>query len=233
MESELRRVGVRGQPAPQQPHLVDLVGRDMGSQLHPAGPAHRPRRPGLELVEVTRRAPVDQPALDDPEGVVGRAGRVRGEHQTRPHVGGLEHAAQLVQHHAEPAAPAPQGGGPLVVLIGRGRAHLRVDMVEQRAARIGITEQPQHGVEAAPVEVGVQIAQARGQAAAHLPVGRGVLAARQPAPTVAQAEQGVELLDELEASRRPCNGPIVTAWPAAGSEATSRIGNGMSSRQRM
>ena len=45
--------------------------------------------------------------------------------------------------------------------------------------------------------------QARREAAAHLPVGRRVLAARQRAPAVAQAEQRVELLDQLGGGRPP------------------------------
>ena len=93
---------------------------------------------------------------------------------------------------------AAQPGGALVAAVGGRRAHLALDVVEQRrGAAVLAREQAERRVEALAVEVGVEVAQARRQAAAHLAVGRGMVAARQPAPAVAQAEQRVELLDEL------------------------------------
>ena len=41
-----------------------------------------------------------------------------------------------------------------------------------------------------------------------------MVAPRQLAPAVAEAEQRVQLLDELAATTRPRTGPTVTAWPA-------------------
>jgi hypothetical protein len=88
----------------------------------------------------------------------------------------------------------------------RRRAHLPVDVPEQRVAgrprRVAAGEQRERLVEPAPVEVRVEVAEARRQAAAHLPVGRRVLAPVHLAPAVAQAEERVELLLEL-GRRRP------------------------------
>ena len=61
----------------------------------------------------------------------------------------------------------------------------------------GAAEHAERGVEPASVQIRVEITEARGQAPAHLAIRRRMLAARQDPATVAQAEQRIELLDEL------------------------------------
>ena len=176
----------------------------------------------------TTRPPAIQIASKRP-----RASRVRGEHEPRARVRRAQHAAEALEQRLEADAAALQPGGALVAALRRGRAGLLVDALEQRLAAVAPDEQLQRLVEPLAVEVRVEVVQARRQAAAHLPVGRRVLAARQRAAAVAQPEQRVELLDELgrrgAAAHRARRTP---RGPAAGSRATSRIGNAMSSRQR-
>ena len=136
-----------------------------------------------------------------------------------------------------PAAAGRDGAASraLVRWPRRRLAHLRLDVGDQRLAR---AVAPARRTGAAPRRGGGGTGSDRGRpgtATGNGPSGRrrtGV-AARQPPAAVTQPEQRVELLDELDARRRPRSGPIVTACPAAGSGPTSRIGNGMSSRQRM
>ena len=147
------------------------------------------------------RAPVDDAPADQPQRVVARAPRVGGEHQARTGVR-RGHRAQALQQPAQALAAAPQPRGPLEALGGRGRAHLPVDVGQQRGAAVAAPAEQREGlVEAAAVEVRVEVAQARRQAAPHLAVGARPLAARQPAPAVAQAEQRVELLEQLDGRR--------------------------------
>ena len=113
-------------------------------------------------------------------------------------MGGAQHAAEPVEKHGDPVAPPPQGGRALVALGRRGRTHLSVEVGEQRSAAVaGPGEDRKRGVEPAAIEVRVQVAEARRQAAAHLAVGRRMGAARQPPSAVAQAEERVELLHQL------------------------------------
>ena len=180
-----------------------------------------------------QRPPVGDAAADEPERVARAAARMLGEHEPRPRVRRGQHAVELDQQHREPLAPAPQPGRALEALVARGRAHLLVDVREHGARGVAARrEQPERGVEPPAVDVRVEVVQARRQAAAHLPVGRRVVAPRQLAPAVAQPEQRVELLDQLGRGWRPRSGPTLTAWPAAGCGETSSIGNGMSRRQR-
>ena len=123
---------------------------------------------------------------------------MRREDQPRAGVGGLEHAAQPGEDRAQPLGAAAQRGRRLIALAGGRRPHLAMDVVEQRLRAVRGDEQAEHLVEAAAIQVGIEITQARRQAAAHLAVGRGVVAAGQPPAAVAQPEQRVELLDELE-----------------------------------
>jgi hypothetical protein len=60
-----------------------------------------------------------------------------------------------------------------------------------------------------------------------------MLAVRQPAGAVAQPEQRIELLHQLLRQPPPADRSDADTVPPAGSGDTSRIGNGMSSRQRM
>ena len=94
-----------------------------------------------------------------------------GDDQTRSRVGGLEHPVESAHDRPQAAAPAPQPRRAFVALLGRGRAHLILDVGNQPLARVSRNEQTQRLVEAAAIQVGIQIAQTRRQAAAHLPVG--------------------------------------------------------------
>ena len=87
--------------------------------------------------------------------------------------------------------------------LGRRGVHLGLDVGEQRPGAVAAGEQPERGVQALAVEVRVEVAQARREAAAHLPVDGGMLAPRQRPAAVAQAEERVELLDQLGGGRPP------------------------------
>ena len=63
-----------------------------------------------------------------------RLGRVRGQHQPRARVGRLEHAAEPVEDDAQPPRRRRSARGALVALLGRRRAHLRLDVLEQPLA---------------------------------------------------------------------------------------------------
>ena len=83
-----------------------------------------------------------------------------------------------------------------------------MDVVDQPLRGVSAAEeQPERRIQPAAVEIRVEIAEARRQAAAHLPVGRRVIAPLQAPAAVAQAEQRVELLDQLggepSAAQRP------------------------------
>ncbi len=130
-------------------------------------------------------------------------------------VGGAQHAAEPAHERLQPRPPARQPGRPLVLARLRRRAQLALEMVEQGAAAVAtVDEQPQGRVEPLAVQVRVEVAEARGQAAAHLPVRARVLAPREPAAAVAQAEEGVELLDELGGGRAAAHRADVDAVPA-------------------
>ena len=147
---------------------------------------------------------------------------------------GLERAAEPLEDHAEPAQAPAQPRRTLVQLLLGGRSHLALDVGEQTLPAVrSADEQPQRLVEPAAVEVRVEVAQARRQAPAHLSVRGRILAEHEPRPQWRRPNSESSCSTSSCASRRPRSGPIVTAWPGAGSEATSRIGNGMSSRQRM
>ena len=88
---------------------------------------------------------------------------------------------------------------------GRRLPHLRLDVREQRRSAVDL-EEAERPVEPLAVEVGVQVAEAGRQAAAHLPVGGRVRARVQGAAAVAQPEQRVELLDQLGRGGAPADG---------------------------
>ena len=149
-----------------------------------------------------QRAPVGDPAGDDPERVrPARRRRVRREHEPRARVRRAQHAAEAAEQRLQAPRPPAQPGGALEALGGRRRPHLRLHVRQQRGPAVDL-EQAERLVEPLAVEVGIEVAQARRQAAPHLPVGRRVRPARQRPPAVAQAEQRVELLDQL-GGRRP------------------------------
>lgn len=117
-------------------------------------------------------------------------------------MGRLQHATEPSENRPQPSPAPAQPQGALVAPITRGAAHLALDVAEQVRGRVAIQEQAKGLVQATPVEVRVQITQTRRQAAAHLPVGRRVLAAGQPAPAVTKPKQRIELLDQLASQTR-------------------------------
>ena len=184
-------------PVPSPPRSARTV-RSIASSRSPGGPQS-----------------TDAPA-DQPERVAAPAARVLGQHEPRPRVRGGQHAAQAIEQPREALAPAPQPRRALEVLLGGGGAHLRVEVGQQCRTAIALAgEEGQRLVEAAAVEVGVEIAQARRQAAPHLPVGAGPVAPRQLARAVAQPEERVELLEQLDRRRAPAQ--RADADPATGS----------------
>ena len=139
-QRQLGRLRMRGQPAADDPHLVDLVRRHVGAELaDPPGARQRGGGAGLELAEVVvQRAPVDQPAAGEPEAVELGAGRMRGQHQPRAGVGGLEHAVQPARGRR---AAGPRGAAARRRARTAARAAAariwRLDVVQQRRARSG------------------------------------------------------------------------------------------------
>ena len=81
-------------------------------------------------------------------------------------------------------------------------------MLQELRARVGsLHEQPQRLVQPPAVEVRIEVAQTWRQAAAHLPVGRGILAFAKPPAAMTKSEQGIELLDQLEREPPPAQRP--------------------------
>ena len=203
--------GASGCAASHEPRIlsssISSGGTCAPTSCDPAAAGSRGRGPSLDLIEIAaaQRPPVDKPSARDPEAVEVVLGRVRRQHQARPGVGCLEHASEAAEDGAQTPQPPAQRCRALEPLRAGRRLHLAFDVIEQRTAGAirGVLghEQPQRLVQPAAVEIGIEVAQARRQATAHLAVGRRVLAPGQPAAAVAQAEQRVELLHELE--RRP------------------------------
>ena len=240
-QRQLRRVGMRASHVAR----IRTSSISAGGTCAPSSPV-RPARIIAAAVRLSSCAESRRPAAAPSRRAGRRRARTRrsavsvgcgAEQQPRARVGRLEHARRAARGSTPRRCAAPaQRAGALVAPLGGGGAHLarrRGRAAAARAAAGARDEQPQHLVEPPPVEVGVEVAQARRQAAPHLPVRRRVLTARQPPPAVAQPEQRVELLDQLE--RQPPAPQRTDRDRVAGRRvgATSRIGNGMSSRQRM
>jgi len=199
-----------------QPRLHDArLGDGLRGQLrHPLARARqRGGRPCVQVAGTFERGPVGQPAADDPERVVSFRARVAREHEARLGVRGGKGAAgagaaERPHEHRDPLTPPAQPRGALEALLRGGRAHLRVDVREQRGAAVATAgEEAKRLVEAPAVEVRIEVVEARRQAAAHLPVRRRPRAQPQRAAAMTQPEQGVELLLELDragaAAQRP------------------------------
>ena len=200
---------VGGDPHADQPRLRHRV------RGQPAAEAARRRRfgvaPGAERgassVAVVRRGPSRRP---------GRR-RSRSRRSAPPPAGAARAPAArrcgspAARRRGAPAATRAARGGAAARPRARSAAAARPRAVcsSTRASSAWPPSRPTNSfsacVEPLAVEVRVQVVQARRQAAAHLPVGRRVLAARQRAPAVAQAEQRVELLDQLGGGRPPAH----------------------------
>ena len=177
-ELEHRRL-VGRDPGADEAGLRDL-GRPAASRRAPAA-APRGRRPRLRAsssLAVGRAGAPSRPRAR-PRSRTRRSGpgrRMRREHEPRARVRGAQDAAEPAQQRLQARAPALQPRRALEARASaRGRAHLPVDVGEQRDAAVrAVDEQAQRGVEPLAVEVRVEVAEARRQAAAHLPVGRRV-----------------------------------------------------------
>ena len=166
--------------------------------------AQRRARAPLHVVERRRqRAPVGDAPADEPERVEAR--RRAGARRAR---GAGARASRRARRRGGRAAPRAARAG--AAARPRARSAARAAAARICASRWASSAAPpspppvnsaERRVEPAAVEVGVEVAQARRQAAAHLPVGRRVVAARQLAAAVAQAEQRVELLDAARPRR--------------------------------
>jgi len=185
---------MRGEICREDPHLVDLVGRHMSPELAGAPAAQqrllRPRRQPVEVAP--ERTPVHESAPDEPEGVSRSGiGRMRREHESRPRMGRLEHATEAIEDQAQALAPAAQPHRSLVALLGGRRSHSGLDVRDQTFAATGLAvhEQSQGLIQAPPVQIRIEIAQAGRKAPAHLAIGGGVLSPRQPPPAVTKTEQ--------------------------------------------
>ena len=207
------------EPGADEPRLVELVGRQPGAQpraaarraarcrcARPAPPGRRKRRPSRRRGRRRSRTRRSGPRALGCGASTSRA----------PACAARSTPPRRPQQRLQAPAAALEPGGALEALRGGGpriwRRRARAARCRRRAGR----RTAQRGVEPLAVEVGVEVAQARRQAAAHLPVGRGVLAPREPRAAVAQPEQRVELLDELGGAARPRTGPTQTACPRGG-----------------
>ena len=125
--------------------------------------------------------------------------------------------AEDVEQPGQALAAAAQPARALELLARGGAAHLVVDVGQQRRPAVALAgEERERLVEPAAVEVGVEVAQAGRQAAAHLAVGRRAVAPRERAAAVAQAEERVELLEQLDRRRAPAQRPDADAQPGGG-----------------
>ena len=159
------------------------------------------------------RAPVHQPALDDPERVEALLHRVLRQHELRRAVRGAQHAVEPLQHPRQPLLAAQQRRRPLEELRVRCLVHPPIDLLYQCLAGTRLLEMRERHVELAPVRVRVEVAEARRHAAAHLPVRRRVLAHLQLAPAVAQPVERRELVGELARQRTAAERPHVHGMP--------------------
>jgi hypothetical protein len=97
---------MRFQVSAYEPHLVDLIGRNVGADLaRRASPGQRRAGPRRQLgVIVRQRAPVHEPAADEPEGIAPRRlGGVGAQDQPGTCVGGLEDTVEPAEQHLEAA----------------------------------------------------------------------------------------------------------------------------------
>ena len=131
-----------------------------------------------------------------------------GAHEHGRAVSRAQRAAETLEQHLQAGAAALEPRRALVALVGRCRAHLAVHVRQQRRAAVATAgEQREHLVEAAPVGIGIEVAEAGRHAPPHLPVRRRPVAALHRAPAVAQPEQRVELLEQLDRRRTPAQRP--------------------------
>jgi hypothetical protein len=157
VQRDLHGLRVGGQPAADDPHLVDLARRHVSAELPaPAGAPERLVRAPPERLELGQRPPVDEPARHQPEDVEAAVRRVGGEHHPGPRVCRLKHAAEAAEHELEPPRAASQPCRPLIPELARRRPHLRRDVGEQLLAAVGAAhEQPQRRVQPGAIEVRV------------------------------------------------------------------------------
>ena len=122
------------------------------------------------------------------------------EQRTRLGVGGDQHSTEAAEHVSSRRRRRRSAAARSKAQLGRRVAHLRPrrDRAARCRGRRRRRNRPQHLVEPASIQVRVEVAQARRQAAPHLAVGGWMVAPRQPPAAVAQAEQRVELLHQLE-----------------------------------
>ena len=144
-----------------------------------------------------QRAPVDQPALHQPERVEALLHGVLSQHEPRRCVGGPEHSSSRSSTQASRS-------------LRRSRAPPRARSAARRPPRASARRAPraaprrrrplevrQRRVELAAVRVRVEVAQAGRHAAAHLAVRRRVLAELQRPAAMPQPVQRGELVREL------------------------------------
>ena len=201
---ELEGRGLVGDdPGADQPCLGDRVRGEPAAEAGWGGRSRRPGQRGVSSVAV-HGAPVDDLAAGDPDRVELVLLGVWGEDEAGAGVDGRGTGPRRFSSpsmRARVAAARPRARSAAVA----GLRDLFVDAREERLAAVPADEEFERGFEPFAVEVGVQVVQAGRQAAAHLAVGGRMLAAGQLTAAVPQAEEGVELLDEL--GRRRGRGP--------------------------
>ena len=219
----------RGQPRRDEPHLVDLVGRERRRARRAVAARAARARCARQVVEPASRRAAPQSTTRPPTSQNASkraAARVRGEHEPRPRVGGGQHAAEALEQLGQPLAAA-RAATPRARSAGASAAAAHLARRRGRAAPRPPSplagEQRERLVEPAAVEVRVEVAQARRQAAAHLPVGRrAARAAAAPRPQWRSPNSELSCSSSSTAGARPRSGPIADRRARAPARARPR-----------
>ena len=185
------------------------------------GPAQRRARARRRAPPDRRLRPdVDQPPAGEPERLPApRIGRMGDEHEPRAGVRGLEHAAPA----ARGSSPAAAGGGAARPRARSAARPRRCASGDRRGRAAAAPARRRREQRAAPRPAGGGRGSGRGRpgtATGSGPSGRRPTGARGAAgarPQWRSPNSESSCSTSSSASRRPRTGPIVTAWPAAGS----------------
>ena len=214
----------------------------VGGTCAPSSPARPPRlsaasRPLRRACRVVRRCGPNRrggrrPARTRPVVADRPGGRLAAAELG---VGRLERASSRSRIIAEPAQPPAQPRGALVLLLVGRRSHLGAG--HGQAAVSGRRHSPTNSRSASSrrrrYRFGSRSPRQGDKQRPICPYADAYSRSTSLRPQWRSPNSESSCSTSSCASRRPRSGPIVTACPAAGSDATSRIGNAMSSRQRM
>ena len=234
-ELEGRRL-VGGDPGADQPRFGHRVGGQPAAELARRRARRGRRAPSAAPARRARldRAPIDDAAARDPDRVEAPRGlRVRREHEPRAGVRRAQDAAEALEQRLEPARAG-------AAATPRARSAARPRPPWSGGPRARAAPCRRRGRRTAPAPRPAARGRGSDRGRAGRATGSGP-SARRPTgcsrrgsvrPQWRRPNSELSCSTSSAAAARPRTGPTQTAWPAAGSRATSRIGNGMSSRQR-